>query len=70
MAKWIESFMTYLEAERNASPHTRINYQVDLKEFDELIQQLYWSCARQNVVFSGFYFFCDFMNAGMKNQIM
>jgi len=38
MAKWIKPFMTYLEAERNSSIHTRINYQVDLKEFDGFLE--------------------------------
>jgi len=38
MAKWIKSFMTYLEAERNSSVHTLINYQVDLKEFDQFLE--------------------------------
>jgi integrase/recombinase XerC len=38
MKDWIESFMTYLEAERNASPHTLINYRVDLTEFQKFLE--------------------------------
>jgi integrase/recombinase XerC len=35
---WIEKFTTYLEAERNASVHTLVNYRVDLKEFQKFLE--------------------------------
>jgi integrase/recombinase XerC len=36
--KWVEKFATYLEAERNASKHTLINYRVDLTEFHKFME--------------------------------
>lgn len=33
MDRYIEKFVTYLNVEKNASPHTVTNYSVDLKEF-------------------------------------
>ncbi len=33
MEKFIEKFMRYLEIEKNYSPHTIVNYQLDLKDF-------------------------------------
>jgi len=38
MTNWIEKFTTYLEAERNASIHTLVNYRVDLKEFQKFLE--------------------------------
>jgi integrase/recombinase XerC len=35
--KWVEKFTTYLEAERNASKHTIINYRVDLTDFHKFM---------------------------------
>jgi site-specific recombinase XerD len=37
MDTYIDRFMTYLSAERNASVHTMINYQVDLREFKGVV---------------------------------
>ncbi len=34
----IMKFLTYLEAERNASPHTLKNYHIDLKEFERFLR--------------------------------
>src|SRR3989338_2167045 len=36
--RYIQKFITYLEIEKNASPHTVINYRIDLKEFDDSIR--------------------------------
>jgi len=36
----IQNFMLYLEAERNASNHTLINYRVDLKEFEQFLKDI------------------------------
>lgn len=33
MNKWVQNFLTFLAAERNASSHTLKNYQIDLREF-------------------------------------
>ncbi len=38
MVNWIDKFTTYLEAERNASTHTLVNYRVDLKEFHRFLE--------------------------------
>jgi len=35
--QYIEQFITYLDAERNASPHTLVNYSVDLREFSLVV---------------------------------
>ncbi|OQX53327.1 MAG: hypothetical protein B5M48_03545 [Candidatus Omnitrophica bacterium 4484_213] len=35
----IMKFLTYLEAERNASPHTLKNYHIDLKEFERFLAE-------------------------------
>lgn len=37
----IMRFLTYLEAERNASPHTLKNYHIDLKEFERFLGKRY-----------------------------
>lgn len=37
MDRYIEKFVTYLNVEKNASPHTVTNYSVDLKEFRDFI---------------------------------
>ena len=37
----IMKFLTYLEAERNASPHTLKNYHIDLKEFERFLAKRY-----------------------------
>lgn len=37
MQRYIEKFVSYLEIERNASPHTILNYKVDLKEFSKFL---------------------------------
>ena len=36
--RYIQKFITYLEIEKNASPHTITNYQIDLREFDNSIK--------------------------------
>ena len=33
MDRYIEKFITYLEVEKNYSPHTLLNYTIDLEEF-------------------------------------
>ncbi|MFH0877401.1 MAG: tyrosine recombinase XerC [Candidatus Omnitrophota bacterium] len=33
MVRYIEKFLRYLEIERNASPHTLLNYRLDLEDF-------------------------------------
>ncbi len=40
MSNMIQNFMLYLEAERNASNHTLINYRVDLKEFEQFLKDI------------------------------
>ena len=35
---WIKTFLTHLEVERNYSHHTQINYEVDLRQFLEFLQ--------------------------------
>jgi len=37
MDSWVKKFIKYLEAERNASIHTVINYQVDLSDLKEFL---------------------------------
>ena len=37
LERYIERFLRYLEAERDASPHTRLNYALDLKRFSEFV---------------------------------
>ncbi|RKY39136.1 MAG: tyrosine recombinase XerC [Candidatus Omnitrophota bacterium] len=40
--RWeIMKFLSYLEAEKNASPHTLRNYHIDLKEFYRFVQRRY-----------------------------
>ena len=34
MQRYIDKFMNYLRVEKNSSPHTIINYKIDLKSFD------------------------------------
>ena len=33
MRKYLDKFLTHLEVEKNYSPHTLLNYKIDLKEF-------------------------------------
>ncbi len=40
MDKYIEKFMRYMEIEKNYSPHTLINYKVDLKDFSKFCGEL------------------------------
>ncbi len=40
MERHIEKFLRYLEIERNASPHTILNYKLDLLEFNEFLKDL------------------------------
>lgn len=35
---WKETFLTYLQVERNYSPHTKSSYEVDLRQFIEFIR--------------------------------
>jgi len=37
MEKYIEKFMRYLEIEKNYSPHTLLNYKLDLESFKKFI---------------------------------
>lgn len=37
MEKYIEKFIRYLEIEKNFSPHTIINYKLDLRDFDKFV---------------------------------
>ena len=37
--RYIQKFITYLKIEKNASPHTLINYQIDLKEFNASLKE-------------------------------
>lgn len=37
--RYIQKFITYLEIEKNASPHTITNYQIDLKEFNSSLKE-------------------------------
>ena len=37
MDRYIDKFITYLKVERDASPHTIINYSVDLKDFSKFL---------------------------------
>lgn len=39
LARYIERFLHYLEAERNASEHTRVNYAVDLTQFSAFVAE-------------------------------
>ena len=39
LERYIQKFITYLKIEKNASPHTITNYQIDLREFDESIKE-------------------------------
>ncbi|MBN2097073.1 MAG: tyrosine recombinase XerC, partial [Candidatus Omnitrophica bacterium] len=38
MNRYIEKFLTYLEIERNASRHTLLNYQIDLRQLSGFLQ--------------------------------
>jgi tyrosine recombinase XerC len=40
MDKYIEKFMRYMEIEKNYSPHTLVNYKVDLKDFSKFCGDL------------------------------
>ncbi len=40
MGQYIEKFLSYLETERNYSPHTVLNYKNDLQEFFLFVDQL------------------------------
>ncbi|MFC1666872.1 tyrosine recombinase XerC [Candidatus Omnitrophota bacterium] len=37
--RYIQKFIIYLKIEKNSSPHTFTNYQIDLKEFNDSIKQ-------------------------------
>jgi tyrosine recombinase XerC len=37
MKRYIEKFLRYLEIEKNYSPHTLLNYQADLEDFDNFL---------------------------------
>ena len=37
--RYIQKFITYLKIEKNASPHTITNYQIDLKEFSASLKE-------------------------------
>ena len=37
--RYIQKFITYLKIEKNASPHTIINYQIDLREFNDSLKE-------------------------------
>ncbi len=37
MDKWIRNFLDFLDAEKNASPHTVKNYAIDLREFCQAV---------------------------------
>lgn len=38
LADWIEKFLSYLELEKNTSPHTRRSYQADLTDFFQFMK--------------------------------
>jgi tyrosine recombinase XerC len=38
MDRLVEKFLRYLEIEKNASPHTILNYKIDFKEFSKFLQ--------------------------------
>lgn len=40
MERHIEKFLRYLEIERNASEHTRINYKLDLEDFRDFLKDI------------------------------
>lgn len=40
MERYIDKFLSYLEIEKNYSPHTRLNYGLDLKEFSGFAKDL------------------------------
>ncbi len=40
MERHIEKFLRYLEIERNASPHTILNYRLDLEEFRDFLKDV------------------------------
>ena len=37
MQRYIDKFVSYLEIEKGASPHTILNYKVDLSEFAKFV---------------------------------
>jgi tyrosine recombinase XerC len=38
LERYIQKFITYLKIEKNASPHTLTNYEIDLKEFNNSVK--------------------------------
>lgn len=40
MERYIEKFLRYLEIEKNSSPHTILNYKLDLKEFSDFLKDV------------------------------
>lgn len=40
MNRYLEKFISYLDIEKNYSPHTSLNYRLDLEEFLQYIEQL------------------------------
>ena len=40
MNRYLEKFLSYLEIEKNYSPHTLLNYKIDLKEFCQFLENL------------------------------
>jgi len=36
--RYIQKFITYLQIEKNSSPHTITNYKIDLKEFNDSVK--------------------------------
>ena len=39
LERYIQKFITYLKIEKNASPYTLTNYQIDLKEFNNSVKE-------------------------------
>jgi integrase/recombinase XerC len=39
LERYIHKFVTYLEIEKNASPHTLTNYKIDLKDFNNTVKE-------------------------------
>ena len=40
MNRFLEKYLSYLEIEKNYSPHTLLNYKIDLEEFFKFIGEM------------------------------